>query len=174
MKRNTPGGPNDEYGTPLWLYRELDLEFSFTLDVCASELNHKCRDYLTKEQDALKTDWGHRNFCNPPYSDQLPWVYRSLYFRDGSEVRSTVSVMLMKFDPSVTHGRVCLAQADEVRPFVHRFPFDGQVDVANFPCSLAIFRGDQKFRRKSGAQIIPVDYSYAMPEGTKGKLKEAA
>ena len=50
-------------------------EFDFALDAAASHLNHKCDWYLTKEDNALKTDWsiglksrGMRPvWVNPPY-----------------------------------------------------------------------------------------------------------
>lgn len=48
----------DEWATPKLFYEELDKEFHFTLDPCATEENHKCDRYFTKEQDGLKQTWG--------------------------------------------------------------------------------------------------------------------
>lgn len=48
----------DNWATPQWLFDELDKTFHFTLDVCASDENHKCDNYFTKESDGLKQDWG--------------------------------------------------------------------------------------------------------------------
>lgn len=56
----------------------MDKEFHFSLDAAASHKNHKCDWYLTKEDDALTTDWviaiqDHANvsetavWINPPY-----------------------------------------------------------------------------------------------------------
>lgn len=39
----------DDWETPLWLFRELDNEFHFTLDAAASGDNHKCQKYFTKK-----------------------------------------------------------------------------------------------------------------------------
>lgn len=50
----------DDWATPQALFDALDRTFRFTLDVCASEENHKCAKYFTKEQDGLKQDWGGR------------------------------------------------------------------------------------------------------------------
>lgn len=48
----------DDWATPQDLFDKLDRTFKFTLDVCASEENHKCARYFTKEQDGLEQDWG--------------------------------------------------------------------------------------------------------------------
>ena len=52
----------DEWYTPKDLYDRLDAEFHFTLDPCASDANHKCVKYYTKEDDGLKQDWGGRAY----------------------------------------------------------------------------------------------------------------
>lgn len=44
---------SDEWATPDDLFRELDAEFHFDLDPCATDENHKCDDYYTKEQNGL-------------------------------------------------------------------------------------------------------------------------
>ena len=66
---------SDEYSTPSWLYDQLNDEFSFTLDPCATDDNHKCEKYFTKDQDGLNQSWAYeRVFCNPPYSKISEWV----------------------------------------------------------------------------------------------------
>lgn len=58
---------SDEWSTPIEFYNELDKEFHFTLDPCATHENHKCSKYFTIEDDGLKQDWsGYRVFMNPP------------------------------------------------------------------------------------------------------------
>lgn len=52
---------SEEWGTPQELFNRLNKEFNFTLDVCASEENAKCPKYYTKEEDALKQEWGGRH-----------------------------------------------------------------------------------------------------------------
>lgn len=47
-----------DWATPQDLFDQLDQTFHFTLDVCASESNAKCKRYFTAEQDGLKQDWG--------------------------------------------------------------------------------------------------------------------
>ena len=48
----------DEWNTPQSVFEDLDREFHFTLDSCATAENTKCMKYYTKEQDGLKNSWG--------------------------------------------------------------------------------------------------------------------
>ena len=67
--------PTDERSTPQWLFDELNKEFHFTLDVCASEANHKCEHYYTIEIDGLNQPWApHVCWMNPPYSELRVWL----------------------------------------------------------------------------------------------------
>lgn len=49
---------NDEWETPDYIFKELDNEFHFDLDPCATAESHKCEKYFTKEQDGLSQKWG--------------------------------------------------------------------------------------------------------------------
>lgn len=48
----------DDWATPIALFNELNEEFGFTLDPCASDKNHKCDKYYTCEEDGLQQNWG--------------------------------------------------------------------------------------------------------------------
>jgi len=65
-----------EWFTPQPLFDELNAEFRFTLDPCATTENAKCKKFFTQEQDGLAQDWsGERVFCNPPYGRTIgKWV----------------------------------------------------------------------------------------------------
>lgn len=43
-----------EWDTPQSFFDEVNKEFHFDLDVCATHENHKCPNYFTKEDDGLK------------------------------------------------------------------------------------------------------------------------
>jgi phage N-6-adenine-methyltransferase len=72
---------NDNWSTPIELFNELHEEFGFNLDACASDWNHKCENYFTEEDNALKQDWYPFGsvWMNPPYSgNQLSaWVKKA-------------------------------------------------------------------------------------------------
>ena len=49
---------SDEWATPQAFYDEINREFGFNLDPCATDANHKCSEYYTKEQNGLEKSWG--------------------------------------------------------------------------------------------------------------------
>ncbi len=72
-----------EWGTPLELFAALDAEFAFDVDVCARESSRKCNVWFGHRSpygiDGLKAEWtdyGKSFFCNPGFSNPLPWVVR--------------------------------------------------------------------------------------------------
>ncbi len=57
----------NEWATPQAFFDELNKEFAFTLDPCATPENAKCARFFTKEIDGLAQSWrGETVFCNPP------------------------------------------------------------------------------------------------------------
>lgn len=69
---------SDEWATPQALFDELNEEFHFTLDVCATAENTKCKEYLTKEDNGLLVDWKkHVCWMNPPYSNIAEWIWKA-------------------------------------------------------------------------------------------------
>lgn len=67
-----------EYSTPLQIVNPLIEEFNITFDVCASELNHKCENYWTKEDNAITKDWIGNTWMNPPFDRNLgKWALKA-------------------------------------------------------------------------------------------------
>jgi len=60
-----------EYETPQNIFDPLNLEFGFTVDVCATPKNRKCQAYFTKEQNGLIQDWKGICWCNPPTGREM-------------------------------------------------------------------------------------------------------
>ena len=69
----------NEWATPQAFFAELNQEFNFTLDPCATPQNAKCARYFTKEIDGLSQSWRDEIvFCNPPYGRDLSkWVAKA-------------------------------------------------------------------------------------------------
>lgn len=69
----------NEWATPQAFFDELNKEFAFTLDPCATPENAKCARFFTKEIDGLAQSWrGETVFCNPPYGrDLAKWVAKA-------------------------------------------------------------------------------------------------
>jgi site-specific DNA-methyltransferase (adenine-specific) len=68
-----------EWSTPQDFFDKLNEKYHFTLDVAASEENHKCDRYYTKEENGLAQPWEGVIWCNPPYGkDELNWVIKAI------------------------------------------------------------------------------------------------
>lgn len=66
---------NQNWETPWKLFNRLNDAFHFTLDGAASIDNSKCDNFITEKQNAHITyPEGEVIFCNPPYSNVLPWA----------------------------------------------------------------------------------------------------
>ncbi len=55
-----------DWRTPKELFDRLNEEFGFEYDLAASDENHLCPSYYTKENSALNYLWFGSCFCNPP------------------------------------------------------------------------------------------------------------
>lgn len=78
---NTATDQSDEWRTPDWLFRALDAEFAFDCDAAADATNTKTKAFIDQISGYhLHPDppQGTRFFCNPPFSDILPFVKRAL------------------------------------------------------------------------------------------------
>lgn len=68
----------DDWGTPQKLFDELNKEFSFTLDACASAHNHKVDNYFSIADDALVQNWTGVVWMNPPYGRAIgKWMKKA-------------------------------------------------------------------------------------------------
>ena len=116
----TKGSLNQTWSTPQDVFDELNQEFHFTLDVCASDHNAKCDRYFTEETDGLAQDW-HKNICfmNPPFGNMGAWL-RKAY--EASQSGATV-VCLIKVDTSTKWWHDWATKASEVRFWKKRIKF---------------------------------------------------
>lgn len=94
----------DNYETPDRLYNDLCLKYQIfpQLDVCATAENRKCLDYITKEQNALVTEWvlGGRIvpiWVNAPGSIQLEFIARAenQWLKYGMDIMMIVPTRVM-------------------------------------------------------------------------------
>jgi site-specific DNA-methyltransferase (adenine-specific) len=129
---------SDEWATPDFLFEDLNKEFSFNLDVCATANNHKCPRYFTKEDDGLAQTWGGaRVFCNPPYSNISAWVKKAYY---ESFKPNTLIVMLIPARTDTKYFQEYILNRSEVRFIKGRLKFGTAKNSAPFPSMLVIFR----------------------------------
>ena len=130
---------SDEWETPQELFEELNHEFQFTLDACATDDNHKLSWYYTKDQNGLIKNWqGHRVFCNPPYSEISAWVEKC--YREGCK-DNTVVVLLVPSRTDTKYFHDFIYNRSEIRFIKGRLRFSQQTTNAPFPSMVVIFRG---------------------------------
>lgn len=130
-------GKND-WETPQDLFDQLDMEFHFTLDVCASHENAKCARYFTEEDDGLSQDWTRQTvFCNPPYSNrqQTAWVRKC--WEHGQ--RGGIAVMLLPARTDTKRFHDYIYNQAEVRFLRGRLHFGNSKNSAPFPSMIVIF-----------------------------------
>lgn len=132
---------SNEWETPQDFFDELDAEFHFTLDPCATKENAKCEKFYTKEDDGLLQQWsGETVFMNPPYGREIgKWVKKASFC---SVVKKVLVVGLIpartdtKYWHDYIHGRA------EVRFIKGRLYFsnNGKTGRAPFPSAIVIWR----------------------------------
>lgn len=68
----------DDWETPRALFDELNAEFSFTTDVCASSENALCTRYFTSAENGLAQEWSGVCWMNPPYGREIArWMEKA-------------------------------------------------------------------------------------------------
>ena len=130
---------SDEWATPQDLFDQLDKEFHFTLDPCASAANHKCETFFTKEDDGLSKKWGGGGaFCNPPYSRIAKWVQKA--FKEAKDGTTVVMLIPSRTDTRWFHDYIY--GKHEIRFIKGRIKFEGAKYNAPFPSMVVVMKGD--------------------------------
>lgn len=129
----------DTWSTPNDFYSRLNKEFSFTLDPCADETNHKCEKYFTKDDNGLAQSWrGYTVFCNPPYGKGIKeWVKKSY---EESRDKHTVVVMLIPARTDTAWFHEYIYGKAEIRFIRGRLKFGDSNNSAPFPSMVVVFR----------------------------------
>lgn len=125
----------DDWGTPKWLYDQLNEAFNFTLDVCAHEGNHKHKNYFNIEKDGLAQDWSGVCWMNPPYGRAIKhWIKKATEeaMKGATVVGLTTSrTDTLWFQDYATLGRIYYLKG--------RLTFEGAEDPAPFPSAIVVW-----------------------------------
>ncbi|MBP7319557.1 MAG: adenine methyltransferase [Lachnospiraceae bacterium] len=133
---------SDEWSTPQHTYDELNNEFHFTLDPCATEENKKCDKYYSEGKNGLLQDWnGETVFCNPPYSQIATWVKKC---HDEGNKPNTVVVMLIPARTDTRYFQNEILNRAELRFIAGRLKFGDSKSSAPFPSMVVVFRGAKR------------------------------
>jgi len=139
-----------EWETPPELYGQLNKEFWFDMDVCATILNSKCYHCFLKEHDGLKQDWASRAktcWCNPPYGKTIgDWIRKA--WEESRKGCTVVCLLPARTDTKYFHGYIWDKHSHRPKPGVEvrflqgRLRFVGAKSSAPFPSMIVIFRPD--------------------------------
>ena len=129
-----------DWETPEWLYKQLNEEFNFTCDVCATKENAKHVNYFSPEDDGLSKKWEGVCFCNPPYGrDVKHWVKKA---RDESRSGNAKVIMLLpvRTDTQWFHDYIYAKTNTNIRFLRGRLKFGKSTNAAPFPSMVVIFQ----------------------------------
>jgi phage N-6-adenine-methyltransferase len=103
---------NDMWRTPPEVFNYFNKDYNFQCDVAASDDNHLVDWYYTERTDGLNSIWidtldaGDYVWCNPPYSNPLPWVAKCIW---ESRYNGIGSVLLLNMDMSTRWAELLLS-----------------------------------------------------------------
>ena len=131
----------NEWSTPQAFFDELNKEFNFTLDPCATSENAKCTKYFTVEDDGLKQDWSKDTvFMNPPYGREIKrWIKKA--YEESQKGATIVCLIPSRTDTAYWHNYI-FGKADDIRFIKGRLKFGGSKNPAPFPSAIIIYKGE--------------------------------
>ena len=127
-----------EWETPQDLFDYLDVEFNFTLDVCATVSNAKCKKFFTLKDNGLSKSWaGERCWLNPPYGREIgKWMQKAC--ETGNKGGLVVCLIPARTDTKWWWDWVL---AGEITFIKGRLRFGNAPSSAPFPSAVVVFRG---------------------------------
>lgn len=131
---------SNEWATPQNLFDELDDEFNFTLDPCATDENAKCSKYFTIEDDGLSKDWSNEVvFMNPPYGREIKkWIKKA--YEESLNGATVVCLIPARTDTTYWHDFI-FGKANDIRFLRGRLKFGNSKNSAPFPSAIVVYQG---------------------------------
>ena len=135
---------SDMWETPQNLFNELNREFNFDLDPCATPENAKCERYFTLADNGLTQNWGGVNvFCNPPYGREI-YVWVKKCYEESKKPGTTVVMLIpARTDTRYFHDFI-YHKAKEIRFIRGRLKFGNAKNSAPFPSMIVIFQDTEQ------------------------------
>jgi site-specific DNA-methyltransferase (adenine-specific) len=125
-----------DWATPQWLFDQLDKEFHFTLDVCATATNAKCEKFYTVFDDGLKQKWEGVCWMNPPYGHEVAqWIAKA--YEEANKGATVVALLAARTDTRWFHKYIY--QKAEIRFLPGRLYFDDGPGRSPFPSMIVVW-----------------------------------
>jgi phage N-6-adenine-methyltransferase len=127
-----------EWATPAELFAQLQAEFDFNLDACATAANAKCPRYFTRQENGLAQLWTGRVWMNPPYGRTIgQWIRKAWESVQQGEAELVVCLVPARVDTAWWHE---FCDRGKVRFLRGRLRFGGASSSAPFPPAIVVFR----------------------------------
>jgi|TARA_R110000824_G_C14655158_1_gene617128 phage N-6-adenine-methyltransferase len=107
----------DDWGTPSYIYDELNNEFNFDFDPCP--LQHNIEDW-----NGLEVEWGSCNFVNPPYSRKLKESFVKKAIEESKKGKICILLLPVSTSTILFHEFI-LPNKKEIRFIKKRIKFIG-------------------------------------------------
>ena len=127
-----------EWGTPPEIFEPLNKEFGFTMDVCATSENAKCKKYISKEENALQQYWTGVCWMNPPFGRYVKnWIEKA---KEEAEAGRATTVCLIPAKTNTNWWHEMIINNAEVRFVRGRIKFiqNGKQSTQALPWPMAI------------------------------------
>ena len=143
--------------TPDSLFKLLNVEFNFDIDLSASEENTKCKKFISEKMDALSISWKGCGWLNPPYGGASKnslknWVKKA--FEETRKEGCKVVMLIPARTNTEWWHKYCMQ--GEIRYLKGRLKFKGRNtkgELVNYPATfgnvVVIFRKLKKEVRNS-------------------------
>lgn len=125
------------WGTPQRLFDELNVEFKFTVDVCAIPDNAKCAKYFDPATDGLRQKWEGVCWMNPPYGTEIKHWVKKAYDESKNGCR-VVALLPARTDTRWFHDFI-YGKCTEMRFLKGRLKFNDGAGSAPFPSMIVVW-----------------------------------
>ena len=128
-----------DWETPQELYDELNKEFDFTLDACATAETAKAKAWFTVSDNALTLDWTGRVYMNPPYGREISAWIEKAYREAQTHADVVVCLVPSRTDTRWWHDYCMQGEIRFIKGRLH-FKRAGDTGPAPFPSAIVVFR----------------------------------
>lgn len=111
---------SDNWETPDYIYRPLDLEFRFDFDPCPINTGE-----IPEDKDGLLIDWGNSNFVNPPYSRKLKEAFIKKAISESKKSKLCVCLLPVSTSTKLFHDYILPNISEPIRFIRGRVKFKG-------------------------------------------------
>jgi phage N-6-adenine-methyltransferase len=126
----------DLWATPQDFFDKQNAIYNFTLDVCATDDNAKCKKYFTKNDDGLNKEWHGVCWMNPPYGREIKqWMHKA--YKESLKGVTIVCLVPARTDTVWWHEYAMKGNIEFIRG---RLKFGNAKNSAPFPSALVVFK----------------------------------